>query len=142
MTFAGWAAEPQRGDICSAAFHPRAGYLRGPRLPRVGMNALALPPSPKVCDACTHAWLINTHASTHAHLHAQLNICRSGVRPRHRHRHHLCFFMTGGNSQVALLQPAALLQPPPVALAQSRTLVRSGNTIWSRKSWRTEKEAD
>lgn len=35
MTFAGWAAEPQRGDICGAAFHPLGcrGYLCGPQAP-------------------------------------------------------------------------------------------------------------
>lgn len=61
MTFAGWAAEPQRGDICSAAFHPCAGYLRGPRLLRVGMNALALPPS----------WAPRSHGGRGADTHVQ-----------------------------------------------------------------------
>lgn len=61
MTFAGWAAEPQRVTSAEQPFIPSLGTCVAPRPPRARMNALTLPPS----------WVSHSHAPTAVtHMHA------------------------------------------------------------------------
>lgn len=141
------------GDICSAAFHPCAAYLCGPRPLRVGMNALTLPSSwaPRShrgrSDGTrvhnirrtrphTELWmhihhppsLINNHTSHHTLTHITASVGLWSAHPPNT----FVGSWLGASSQVALLQPAALPQIPLVILAESHSLVRYEN--WSRNS--------
>ncbi|AWP16444.1 Hypothetical protein SMAX5B_000468 [Scophthalmus maximus] len=128
MTFAGWAAEPQRVTSAEQPFIPSLGTCVAPRPPRARMNALTLPPS----------WVSHSHAPTAAplqlassddiksspefdqickcHAGAKVDVCLRSLRRRDRAERpepHQRGLWLGGRGVGGGLAPLCSFLPPP-----------------------------